>query len=414
MSTATESIERKGGREGLASMIRRVRIRNYKSIKSCDVELGPLTILVGRNGSGKSNFLKAIQLISEGLRDSEVQRTAALAPWAGTADNKRAIDECWIGLEASISPDIMLAYEVCFYPAILGDFVVRDERLAISEAGREVAHYRCAQGQIVSSSTGFMPPFEPARLYLPRASAIPEFRAAYDALASAAFYDINPASARAIGDVTSRGFLAHDGGNLPSVFGSITSISPEVKGRILAYFAAVVPEVEDVEFWKNGPFSTLIFHRVEDSVPRSIYASGASDGTLRALGILTAINQLAPDGRPIRLVGIEEPETALHPAASAALMGALRSAAIHTQVLITTHGSDLLDCYDPEEDHLLLATMSGGATRIAPIDEASRIVLAKHLDTAGGLLRMDQFEPDPDDLQRQEMSARASDQNGGA
>ncbi|HEX3964390.1 MAG TPA: AAA family ATPase [Trebonia sp.] len=36
--------------------ISRVRIKNYKSIASCDVRLGPLTILVGPNGSGKATF----------------------------------------------------------------------------------------------------------------------------------------------------------------------------------------------------------------------------------------------------------------------------------------------------------------------------------------------------------------------
>ena len=48
-------------------MIRRVKIRNYKSIKNCDVELKPFTILVGRNGAGKSNFLNAVRLVTEGL-----------------------------------------------------------------------------------------------------------------------------------------------------------------------------------------------------------------------------------------------------------------------------------------------------------------------------------------------------------
>jgi predicted ATPase len=38
--------------------LRRVRIRNFKSIKFCDVTLEPLTVLVGRNGSGKSNFVE--------------------------------------------------------------------------------------------------------------------------------------------------------------------------------------------------------------------------------------------------------------------------------------------------------------------------------------------------------------------
>ena len=50
--------------------ISRVKIRNYKSIGSCDVKLGRLTLLVGRNGSGKSNFLDALRFIVEGLETS--------------------------------------------------------------------------------------------------------------------------------------------------------------------------------------------------------------------------------------------------------------------------------------------------------------------------------------------------------
>jgi energy-coupling factor transporter ATP-binding protein EcfA2 len=47
--------------------ISRVRIKNYKSIASCDVRLGPLTILVGPNGSGKSNFLDALAFMTRAL-----------------------------------------------------------------------------------------------------------------------------------------------------------------------------------------------------------------------------------------------------------------------------------------------------------------------------------------------------------
>ncbi|NBC31104.1 MAG: AAA family ATPase [Alphaproteobacteria bacterium] len=40
--------------------IKRITIRNYKSIAACKVDLGPLMFLVGPNGSGKSNFLDAL------------------------------------------------------------------------------------------------------------------------------------------------------------------------------------------------------------------------------------------------------------------------------------------------------------------------------------------------------------------
>ncbi|GMU37110.1 MAG: AAA family ATPase [Phycisphaerae bacterium] len=53
-----------------SARVRRVRIRNYKSIGSCDIQLGGLTILVGRNGAGKSNFLNALRFITDGRQTS--------------------------------------------------------------------------------------------------------------------------------------------------------------------------------------------------------------------------------------------------------------------------------------------------------------------------------------------------------
>src|SRR5690242_20517167 len=45
--------------------LRRVHIRGYKSIAFCDVTLEPLTILVGRNASGKSSFLDALAFLRD-------------------------------------------------------------------------------------------------------------------------------------------------------------------------------------------------------------------------------------------------------------------------------------------------------------------------------------------------------------
>src|SRR6266850_778927 len=45
-------------------MIRKVRVENYKSIPDLTLDLGRLTVLIGANGSGKSNILEAIALAS--------------------------------------------------------------------------------------------------------------------------------------------------------------------------------------------------------------------------------------------------------------------------------------------------------------------------------------------------------------
>lgn len=47
--------------------ITRVRLRNYQSIEACDVELGPLTLLVGPNGAGKSSFLNALRFVADAV-----------------------------------------------------------------------------------------------------------------------------------------------------------------------------------------------------------------------------------------------------------------------------------------------------------------------------------------------------------
>ena len=50
-------------------MIRKVRVENYKSIANLTLDLGRLTVLIGANGSGKSNILEAIALASAAAQD---------------------------------------------------------------------------------------------------------------------------------------------------------------------------------------------------------------------------------------------------------------------------------------------------------------------------------------------------------
>ena len=118
-----------------------------------------------------------------------------------------------------------------------------------------------------------------------------------------------------------------------------------------------------------------------------------SDGTLRALGVLTALFQGNRDHTP-SLVGIEEPETALHPAASAALREALQTASEKTQVIVTSHSPDLLDDESISADMVRAVVSEAGETKIANIDEASRSVLRDKLFSVGELLRLDQLAPD--------------------
>jgi predicted ATPase len=50
-------------------MIKEIRIKNYKSIQKLKIPVGQLTVLIGENGSGKTNILEAIALASAAASD---------------------------------------------------------------------------------------------------------------------------------------------------------------------------------------------------------------------------------------------------------------------------------------------------------------------------------------------------------
>ena len=93
------------------------------------------------------------------------------------------------------------------------------------------------------------------------------------------------------------------------------------------------------------------------------------------------------------LVGLEEPEAALHPAAASVLLGALREASTISQVVVTSHSPDLLDDPDIPDDSILAVESKDGVTVIGPVDEADRKVLHDRLFTPGELLRQNQLTP---------------------
>ena len=53
-------------------MIHRFRVQNFKSIVDVDVELSPVTVLVGRSGTGKSNFVQALRFLRDVLVSNQL------------------------------------------------------------------------------------------------------------------------------------------------------------------------------------------------------------------------------------------------------------------------------------------------------------------------------------------------------
>ena len=407
-------------------LLSRVVLRNYKSIAACDVSPAQLSFLVGPNGSGKSNFLDALRFVADSLRFSldhalrvrgginDVLRRSGGRPTHfgirvefNLADSR---GHYAFSVKAKQKGEYEIQQEECRVVQQDGD----DTRLNEGEHGRTIAphFYKVKRGRVVSSSLSPPPAAAADRLYLVNVSGVDSFRPVYDALSGTGFYNLNPEAIRDLQPPDPGDLLKPDGSNAASMLSSLAKRSPASKRRIEEYLGVVVPGLVKVNRWRIGLRETLQF-RQEVRGPQDsrgphdswrFLASNMSDGTLRAFGVLLALFQGAGSGdSKRRLVGIEEPEAALHPAAARVLVDALRDAAGHAQIFVTSHSPDLLDNDDIPDDSILAVLADYGQTKfglretkIGPLDQVGRSALRDRLFTAGELLRMNQIGPDPD------------------
>ena len=380
--------------------ITRVALRNYKSIAACDVGLTPLTVLVGPNGSGKSNFLDALRFAAQALR---VSPDHALHERGGVNEVCRRSrghpNHFGIRLDFRL-PDATgwYAFKIGVRPK--GRCVVHREECVVEHGDRgERQFFQIGDGRLLSTSIPHPPTTGGSdRLYLQSASGFQAFRLIHDTLAGMEFYNLKPDRIRDLQSRDRSDFLKRDGSNIASVLANLESRSPEAATRVGQYLSKVVPGTVGVASKTVGPKLTLEFcQQVRgDPHPWRFLANNASGGTLRVVGVLVALHQdIGMESGNARLVGIEEPEGTLHPAAAGVLADVLHEASERVQIVVTSQSADLLDRETIPWESILVVVSEDGETKIARLDAAGRTALRDGLFTAGEMLRMNQLTPDP-------------------
>lgn len=392
-----------------ARSVTRLALRQYKSIEQCEIELAPLTILVGRNGVGKSNILDALRFVADALRNpleyairerggiDQVRRKSL----GGRPTNPGIA----LHLRLADGRDALYSFKLAAVPG--KGFRVDRERCEVHSAGAEPAQVFAVEGGCVTGWTlkSTAPAVVEDRLFLVAASGLPEFRPVFDLLRGMTFHNLNPEVMKFPQRPEPGELLAHDGRNLASVIKQIQSSAPESLTRVRQYLQAIGVPVARIEHKQAGALETFEVAQ-EIDVPEgkrnsNFDAIALSDGTIRALGILVSLVSVRGNGSGgPSLIGIEEPETALHPAASAALMDALTEGTKRTQLVVTCHSPDLLDHHHVTPDMIRPVLLENGRTVVGGLTRAKAELLRKHLSTAGELLRLDQLEPDPDERDR--------------
>ncbi len=380
----------------MSPFIRKVTLRNYKSIAACALEMPALSFLVGPNGSGKSNFLDCFRFVSDSLKTSldhalrdrgtikEVRRRSGGHP-----------NHFSLRLDFNLPGDGSGHLSFRIGARKDGGFEVQNEECKVFTSAMQEHFYHVQSGNVIQSSMKLLPAALSDRLFLVAASGLPEFRPAYDALSRMEVYNLNPKEIQTMQKPDAGELLRRDGGNIASVLQNLDEAN---RVRVNEHLSRIVKGLAGAETKILGSQETIEFRQAVKGQkhPWTFLASSMSDGTLRALGVLVAIFQnLKTEKVSPNLIGLEEPEMALHPAASAVLLGALREASANSQIIVTSHSPDLLDNDGIPPESIFAVDNVDGTTRIGPIDAAGRQMLRDKLFTPGELLRQNQIAADP-------------------
>jgi len=372
-------------------MIRRIVIDHYKSIDHVDLSRGPLSILVGPNGIGKSNFVDAIRFVRDvatyGLDRAVADRHGidSVRQWSPSKPYQ-------VSLRIEVDSPRGSGYLAFTLASARGSHVVRREegewttRSAGGEALSPHQYTRDTNGAVVVRHRGRKREIQaeaPEELFLPSFEAPPGLSSV---LRSMEAYSIYPNVLRRPQRPSSDRRLTSDGDNLTSVFKNITSSKNnrfvQARNEIIASMQQVMPALENIRIQSLGGLMVPSFRVKErDGRVHDFNVAQVSDGTLRVLGLLTALYQPhRPD-----VLAMEEPEQTINPGVLSLLAESIMETSLKSQVILTTHSPELLDKFnDPQVVYSV--EMDGGITKIAPINQGQLRAVRDRLFTLGELM----------------------------
>jgi len=368
--------------------IKQLDVKGFRSLKDISWQPGDLNVVIGQNGTGKSNLLRMLELISasaQGQLSKYIESAGGINAilWDGVASS---ISFC-LKVKAGKSPiDWQENYEVDITDSFI-DMPQVERELWLSNRkkfnskepysatvidrsskqtlfnGEQVSPTDTVSSQETLLSLINSLSFEAKR---PGESyAASRFR---ERLAGITVYhDLDVGQNSRIRQSAVPSFehkIERDGQNLVPVLHTLYTGDREFKRNVdSAMHAAFGGDYEEIVF-PPAADRRIQFRVRWKSLKREQSAADLSDGTLRFLLLLTAL--ITPE--PPMVIAIDEPETGLHPAMLPIIAEFAVEAAARTQIVFTTHSPQFLDAFTGAKPTTTVAKWENGETTLHTLE----------------------------------------------
>ena len=341
----------------------RISIKGFKSIRSAELDIRPINVLIGANGSGKSNLLEAMAFL-QAIRAGNLQGYVGRA---GGADRllhfgAKTTDE--MAFRARFSNEGICEYRLALTPTDTGALYPNSEALVfwdkeiypdeprknvISGEGGEAGVSKASAGRESLAGKYVLKGIDSWRVYH--------------------FHDTGPASPmKKTVALNDNRYLRPDGSNLAAFLYLLREKHEWEYGFIRRTVQKAAPFLEDFVLDPqdlNKDTIRLKWKHIGDDACFDV--SALSDGTLRFLALATLM--LQPKERRPSVILLDEPELGMHPAEITlfeAMVGYVSKDAGGVQVILATQSARLLDQFEIED--VVVADRVKGATEFSRLD----------------------------------------------
>lgn len=360
-------------------MINRIKLDNFRSISSLDLELRRLNVLIGRNGSGKSNFLSFFEIIGNGVRENLNQVITNEVRGFKYLKHLNASMNDVVSWEVAFASDHS---GTLFYHGRLGGrgvagYAVQSEILSRPPNEGHETRYKYLEvrdGRIMLLTNRDEEENTDAPEEFSQELAISQIRnqARYPAIAEATGHMRNWTVFNGFGEKELKNVrspqtlnvvnplrLTPDGSNLVSVLWELANQPKyeETYDRLNDTMRSVFNDFKQFDLPLVAGAQASIAFRSQD-LNESVPAVFMSDGQLRFLGLVILL--LLPDSPDLIL--IDEPEIGMHPKMIDVFAELLKEASERTQIIVSTHSPQLINSIDPQD--LLIVERDSGNTHI--------------------------------------------------